>query len=251
MGVIVSNKIKNILEDSSSQAGRRFDFFIQFLIIISLVSFALESEPWLSDPARRLLDYLEAVIVAVFTLEYVARLMVTNNKKQYIFSFYGLIDLLAIAPFYITFFFPVFVVGGDARVLRVLRLFRLFRIFKIVRYNRSIKIFLRAFKIAKEELVLFFVVVAMMLYIAAAGIYICERNAQPEVFSSWFDSLWWAVVTLTTVGYGDAYPVTLWGRVFTFFLLMVGIGTIAVPSGIIASALSKARQDVSETEAKM
>ena len=132
--------------------------------------------------------------------------------------------------------------GLDLRFIRVIRLLRLFRAFKIVRYSKALQLYARAFKLAKEELVLFFLVALMLIYFAAAGIHLFEYQEQPEEFSSVFHSLWWAVVTLTTVGYGDIYPVTLGGRIFTFFLLLIGLGTIAVPSGIIASALGKARE---------
>ena len=101
----------------------------------------------------------------------------------------------------------------------------------------------RAFVIAREELVLFFLVTCMMLFFAAVGIYYFEHEAQPEGFESVFDSLWWAVVTLTTVGYGDVYPITLGGRIFTFFVLMIGLGIVAVPTGLMASALGQARRE--------
>ncbi len=104
------------------------------------------------------------------------------------------------------------------------------------------QLYYQAFRLAKEELVLFFIATAMLLYFAAAGIHFFESQSQPEEFSSLFASLWWAVVTLTTVGYGDVYPITLGGRIFTFFILLIGLGTIAVPSGIVASALGKARE---------
>ena len=99
-----------------------------------------------------------------------------------------------------------------------------------------------AAKIVKEELVLFLMVAAIFVFVAASGIYFFENEAQPEKFSSVFHSLWWAIVTLTTVGYGDVYPITIGGRIFTFFVLLIGVGIVAVPAGLIASALSKARE---------
>lgn len=96
--------------------------------------------------------------------------------------------------------------------------------------------------LAKEELILFFAATAMILYLSAVGIYFCENAAQPEAFGSVFHSLWWAVATLTTVGYGDVYPVTTAGRLFTFLVLLVGLGVVAVPAGLLSSALSKARE---------
>ncbi len=227
--------VKRVVEQTETLAGRVFDLSIQFLILVSLISFAVETLPGLSPATQRALRLLEIIIVAIFTAEYLLRLLVANRKLRFIFSFYGLTDLFAILPFYITS-------GIDLRSIRVLRLVRLVRILKLVRYSQAIQRFHRAFVIAREEIVLFFVVSVMLLYVAAVGIYYFERGAQPEAFSSVFHSLWWAVATLTTVGYGDVYPVTAGGRVFTALVLFVGLGIVAVPAGLVASALSEARR---------
>jgi voltage-gated potassium channel len=208
--------------------------FIQSLIILSLFTFSFETLPNLSDAARSALRVFEVATVAIFTIEYVSRIIVAERKLRFIVSFYGLVDLLAILPFYVAS-------GLDLRSIRVVRLLRLFRIFKLVRYSKAIQRFHLAFHIAREELVLFFSVAAILLYVSAVGIYYFERQTQPESFASIFHSLWWAIVTLTTVGYGDVYPITLGGRIFTFFVLMVGLGIVAIPTGIMASALSQAR----------
>jgi len=155
------------------------------------------------------------------------------------FSFYGIIDLVAILPFYV-------LSGVDLRSLRIFRMLRVFHILKILRYNRAIQRFTRAFKIAKEEFILFGIVTLMVLYLSAVGIYYFENPVQPELFASIFHSLWWAVTTLTTVGYGDAYPITVGGKIFTFIILMIGLGIVAVPTGVLASALSKARMEEKE-----
>ena len=130
----------------------------------------------------------------------------------------------------------------DLRFLRAFRVFRIFRALKLIRYNKALNRFNVAFKIVKEELVLFFIVILIMLFIVSAGIYSFENEAQPEIFKSVFHSGWWSIVTLTTVGYGDVYPITLGGKVFTFFVLMIGIGVVAVPAGLVGTALSKARE---------
>ena len=116
---------------------------------------------------------------------------------------------------------------------------RLIRAFKILRYSEAIQRFRNAFREVREELILFFVAMAFMLYISAVGIYYFENAAQPEQFKSVFHCLWWAVVTLTTVGYGDAYPITTGGKIFTSFIAIIGIGIVAVPTGLLASALTK------------
>ena len=118
-------------------------------------------------------------------------------------------------------------------------MFRLFRILKLVRYNDAFSHFFAAFARIRDELLLFLICTLMLIYLSATGIYFFENEAQPETFSSVFHSLWWAVATLTTVGYGDAYPITVGGRIFTFFILLIGLGIVSVPSGLLASSLTK------------
>ncbi len=231
--------IKEIVEKNETRSGRAFDLFIQSLILLSIFTFSVGTLPDLDVGIRELLQKIETVIVILFTLEYLIRIYIADSKIDYIFSFYGLIDLLAIVPFYISS-------GIDLRSLRIFRMLRLFGLLKFFRYSEAVRRFSRAFSIAKEEIVLFGVVTIMLLYLSATGIYYFENEAQPEAFKSIFHSLWWAVVTLTTVGYGDVYPITIGGRIFTFFILMIGLGIVAVPAGLLASALSKARMEEQE-----
>ena len=226
--------LKRIVEDTDSRAGRAFDIVIQALILVSLVSFSVETLPNLSKDARYWLYVVEVVTVALFTIEYGLRILVADNRLKYIFSFYGLVDLIAIAPFYIA-------TGVDLRAVRVLRLFRVFRVFKFVRYTQAIQRFKDAFTEIKEELVLYLIATGLILFLASVGIYYFESDTQPQAFGSIFHCLWWALVTLTTVGYGDVYPVTVGGKVFTSVILLLGIGVIAVPTGLFASALTKTR----------
>ncbi|EGF29291.1 ion transporter [Rhodopirellula baltica] len=227
--------LKQIVEKTDTKAGLAFDLTMQALILVSLVDFSIETLPGLSDDTRRLLWLVETTTVVVFTAEYLLRLFVADRKIEFATSFFGVIDLLAILPFYLS-------LGFDMRSVRAFRLLRLFRILKLARYNAAVRRFHRALLIAWEELVLFGIVAVIVLYLAAVGIYHFENEAQPDVFASVFHSLWWAVATLTTVGYGDIYPVTVGGRVFTFVVLIVGLGIVSIPAGLIASALSKARE---------
>lgn len=229
-------KLRITVEEADTPQGKWFDLIIQFLIILSLISFSLETLPNLNPGFRTFLRIFEIVTVVVFTLEYLLRIFVAKQKLKFIFSFYGIIDLLAILPFYLTFYI-------DLRSIRILRLFRLFRIFKIMRYSRAIRHFMRAFVSIREELVLFLILSGFLLFLSAVGIYYLENPAQPEVFQSVFHSMWWAVATLTTVGYGDIYPITTGGKIFTSVMLFIGLGIIAVPTGLIASALTKIRSD--------
>ena len=224
--------LKKIIEINDNRKSRYFSFGIQILILISIVSFTIETLPNLSSSTKNLLRFIEIFCVIVFTIEYLLRVYVSDKKTSFIFSFFGIIDLMAILPFYLSF-------GIDLRSLRALRFLRIFRILKLMRYNRAISHFTKAIVSAKEEILLFLFVTLILIYFSAVGIYYFENEAQPEHFSSIFDSLWWAIITLTTVGYGDVYPITVGGRVFTFFILMIGLGIVAIPTGIISSALTK------------
>ncbi len=211
-------------------------WIITVLILFSVVCFSLETLPDISSSLREFLQYSEAFVVGVFSLEYVARVLLSKRRLKFVFSFYGIIDLLAILPFYLAFFV-------DLRSLRLLRLMRLARLLKLVRYNSAIQRFTKALYLAKEELVIFTCASLVLLYLSAVGIYHFEHAVQPEVFRSIFDCLWWSVATLTTVGYGDIYPITTGGRIFTFTILMIGLGLVAVPTGIVASALASVRKE--------
>jgi len=227
--------LKRLIEDNDTLYGRIFDIFIQFLILVSIVTFSIETIPTISSESGRILRIIEVVTVSIFTVEYLLRIIVSDNKFKFIFSFFGIIDLLAILPFYIS-------TGIDLRSLRALRLLRLTRILKLIRYSKAAQRFHIALRIAKEELVLFIFLALILIFFAAVGIYYFEREVQPDAFSSVFQSLWWAVITLTTVGYGDVYPITIGGRIFTFFVLIIGLGFLAIPTGLITSAMSKARE---------
>jgi voltage-gated potassium channel len=229
----MKNYLKDLVEPNSSKRSKRFAFFIQFLIILSVITFSIETLPHIKPQTKVILNSIELFCVIVFTFEYLSRIYVADSKPRFIFSFFGIIDLLAILPFYLSF-------GIDLRSLRLLRMFRLFRLFKLVRYNKAMKHFAKAMLVAKEQIILFMIITLMLIYFSAVGIYYFENEAQPEHFSSIFDSLWWSIVTLTTVGYGDVYPITVGGRMFTFFILLIGLGIVAIPTGIISSSLTNA-----------
>ena len=227
--------IRSIIEDNTTTKGRIFDYFIQILILLSLVAFSIETFPNNSDNTIEFLKVLEIICIVIFSIEYLLRIYVAQKPLKYIFSFYGIIDLLAIFPFYLK-------ASYDLRALRVFRVFRIFRALKLIRYNKALNRFQVAAKIVKEEMVLFLMVTLIFVFLSSSGIYFFENNAQPEEFSSIFHSFWWAIVTLTTVGYGDVYPITVGGKIFTFFILLIGVGVVTVPAGLVASGLSKARE---------
>jgi voltage-gated potassium channel len=237
----MKDKIDQIVETRETKFGLYFDYFIQVLILLSIASFSVETIPDLNSKTIYFLEKFELVCIVVFTLEYLIRFYIAKSKTGFAFSFYGLIDLLAILPFYLA-------LGFDLRSARILRFLRLFRIIKLIRYNKAIRRFQNAFIMIKQELIMFSVVSLILFYLSAVGIYYFENSVQPEAFSSIFSSLWWSVVTLTTVGYGDVIPITIGGRIFTFIILMIGLGIIAIPSGMISSALTEARAMEKEEE---
>jgi len=217
---------------------------LQVLIVATLVALALETLPGLLPWQVRALEVFEWFALAVFSVEYLVRLWLTRPWHRYAFSFFGIIDLLSILP-------ALLALGSGSESLRALRLMRLFRLLKLGRYNAATLRFYRALILAREELTLFGAMALILLYLAGVGMYQIEHEAQPEAFASVFDGLWWALCTLTTVGYGDVYPVTAGGKLFTFFILVIGLGLIAVPVGLVASALSQAREQIkAEAEAE-
>ncbi|RFC47971.1 MAG: voltage-gated potassium channel [Verrucomicrobia bacterium] len=212
---------------------------IQALILLNLAAFALETLPDLNARTIQILNGFEIFSALVFVSEYALRIFWSRPRLSYPLSFFGIIDLVSILPSLLT-------LNVDLRSLRIVRLLRLVRLLKLVRYGPVIRRFERAFEIARDELAVFGAISLAFLYLAAVGIYHFEHEAQPEVFSSVFHSLWWATTTFTTVGYGDAYPVTPGGRLFTFVVLVFGLGIVAVPTGLIATALTKARDEERE-----
>lgn len=236
----IRSRLHQIVESTETRGGRIFDTGVQVLIVVSMIAFAIETLPDLPKSTRHVLKAFEALTLAAFTIEYILRLCVARQPIKYATSFFGVVDLLSIGPMLLG-------TAIDGRALRSLRLVRLLRLLKLARYNAAVRRLHHALKIAWEELVLFSAVSAILLFVAAAGIYQFEHKAQPEAFASIFHALWWAVVTLTTVGYGDVYPVTAGGRAFTFGVLLVGLGVVAAPTAMVASALTQAREEENRT----
>ena len=204
-----------------------------------MLATVFETIPGLPDWLNRTLIALEYFVVGVFSLEYVLRLVASTPARRYAFSFFGIIDLLAVLPFYLG-------LALDLRSIRALRLLRLFRILKLGRYGDAVDRLGAAFRSVSAELTVFFVATLILLYLCGVGIYYCENEAQPEVFRSVLSGFWWAIVSLTTVGYGDIYPITPLGKAFAAVVLLLGLGIIAVPTGLIASALAKVSHDTKD-----
>ncbi len=240
LNISTKEKVRRIVEENDTKAGRLFDISIQILIIFSLIVYSVGTLPNLPPFWKSVLHWVDIFCYIIFTIEYFSRIYISKKPIRYIFSFYGIIDLIAILPF-------LFARQLDLRAIRALRVFRVINALKISKYSNSIKRFALAINMIKHELMLFLIIASIFIFLSAAGIYYFEHEAQPDKFASIFHSLWWSIITLTTVGYGDVYPITLGGRIFTFFILLVGLGIITIPTGLIASALSSAR-NIQSTE---
>jgi voltage-gated potassium channel len=203
---------------------------LAILIIFSIITFSLETLPDLDANTVLLLGYCEYFIISVFTIEYLYRLATSPSKFKFITSFNGIIDLLAILPFFLS-------LAIDLRSLRAIRLLRLVRLLKLARYSSAFDRLAQAFQESKHELVVSTSILAIAIYLSAFGIYYFEHAAQADKFRSIFDAMWWSVSTITTVGYGDLYPITIGGRLFTFAVMLASLGLVAVPTGIFATAL--------------
>lgn len=223
-------EIPLILDGTHPHYGKGVAFAHQGLIFLSGLAISLETIPALSDAARGALRAFELAVLTVFAAEYLTRLVCARHPLRYATSFWGIVDLLSCLPL-LAFITP------ELAAARTLRLLRLVRLLKLLHTNRALRRLELALQRTQGELAVFVFLAAIILYIAAVGIYIFEHEAQPEAFSSIPISLWWAVVSFTTVGYGDIYPITTEGRLFTTVLLFIGLGVIAVPTALITSAL--------------
>lgn len=228
--------------------GRVVDLTLITLIFTNVVLIMLETVPEISQKHSAYLLGFEFFSVAVFTLEYALRLWSCVDRPgqpdrsparlrlRWMVSPLGLIDLMAILPFYVLLLLP----GGPQSILllRIFRGIRLLRVFKLARYSPALRILHSVFYRQANTLIVVTFVMVVLMIMAAWGVYLIERTAQPEQFGSLPDSLWWAVVTITTVGYGDVVPVTPMGKIFGGFISLLGVGMAALPAGILASGFS-------------
>ena len=213
------------------------------LISINVVAIFLETVDSIYEDYRQAFWYFEVFSIAIFTIEYLARVWSSVDLREagdpapvtgrirYMLTPIALVDLIAILPFYLSLYLAI-----DLRFLRVLRLLR---IFKLSRYSPALGALLDVVQRESEALLAAFVVLLMLLVVSAGGIYVLENELQPETFGSMPGSMWWAIVTLTTVGYGDVVPVTVMGKMFGGFIGLLGIGMIALPAAILASGFAE------------
>lgn len=240
--IMLKNKTLKLVEKGShgSKINSVYDIFIMVLILLNIVAIILETIPEISDSYKNTLHIFEIVSVIIFSIEYLLRIYVSDithpsssrfkSALKFIFSIYGIIDLLAILPFYLPVVFKI-----DLRFIRILRFARFIRILKINRYNKSLSLIWTVIKEKKSELTITGFVTFLILLIASFIMYFVEKDAQPDAFPNILAAFWWAVATLTTVGYGDIYPITGIGKVISGIIAILGIGLVALPTGIVSA----------------
>lgn len=209
-----------------------FERISQGFIILSLVTMSVGTMRSIPPELHRALMIFDLIAGFGFAAEYALRIYFAKSRGAYIFSFWGIVDFIAIVP-------SLFIAGTDLKALRAVRLLRLFRLLKLARSSTALTRLGNAFKAQRYEFAVFGLLSIIILFIASVGVYTFEHEAQPDAFPSIPASMWWAVATLTTVGYGDVYPITAGGRVFTGVVLFVGLGLVAVPTGLIATSLQR------------
>jgi len=236
----LKHKIGRLLEPppEASWPARLVDLSILVLIVANVSTFVVGTIPAVARGWGEALATFELASVAVFTVEYLARLWTADVTRpgprarlRYATSPMGIVDLLAILPFYL---FRVI----DLRVLRGLRLLRLFRSLKLARHSMALQLLGRVLQQRWRELAALMLVVALVFVFAAAAVYHAEARAQPDKFGSIPAAMWWCVVTLTTVGYGDVFPVTLLGKFFAGLTMLFAVGFVALPTGIVGATLT-------------
>lgn len=216
------------------------DIFMMTLIVLNVLAVILETVQSIDQEYHQVFYWFETFSVICFTIEYLARAWACTSQKKFSKPIWGrikflltpmaIIDLIAIIPFYLTF------LNLDMRFVRSLRLFRLFRLFKLMRYSHSLTLFGNVFRNKKEELLITAAIMFVLIIVTASFIYFAEHEAQPDKFTDIPTSMWWAIVTLTTVGYGDVFPITPLGKVFAGIIAVLGIGMFALPTGILGAS---------------
>jgi len=211
---------------------KTLEIFVQVVIFYSLVMYFIELEFTGTENSKegfRLFLWSERLVAVLFTVEYFVRWYFSKDKWKYPFTWMAVVDLVAVLPFYVGFMV-------DMRSLRLIRTLRILRLFKFYRYNEALKSFIVSFAKIQKELQVIGIAILFLVFLSATCEYEFEREAQPEMFAKYSDALWWSMITLTTVGYGDMYPVTLGGRITALVTLALGLGIFGTFLSLIGSA---------------
>ena len=231
-------KIHDIIYEADTPSGKLFDVFLLIVILISILLVMLESVESIESEYAAILNISEWVITILFSIEYILRIISVKNPKTYIFSFYGIIDLLSTIPKYIS----LFVLGTHSLIaIRALRLLRVFRILKLTRFIGESANFGKALKRSRAKIAVFLSFVIVLCVILGTVMYLVESE-QDSGFTSIPRSVYWAIVTLTTVGYGDIAPMTALGQFIASLIMILGYGIIAVPTGIVTSEMTRSEK---------
>lgn len=229
----------NIIFKSDTKLGLLFDLILLVLILLSTFIVMMESVSVFDAKLHSLFVVLEIIITIIFTIEYALRIITIRNKKSYIFSFFGIIDFLAILPFYLSLFIPV---TKYFLILRMLRMLRVFRIFNLMDFMNDGYLIVRALKHSSRKIYIFLLFLVIFCVIVGSLMFMVEGHR--EGFESIPQSIYWAVVTVTTVGYGDVSPVTPLGKFLSILLMLSGYSIIAVPTGIVTAEMRNKRQNL-------
>lgn len=232
------NKVYEIVFESDTRAGRLFDLILLWLIVLSILSVFMESVASFREKYLFEIHLVEWIFTILFTTEYFLRIYSSHKPLKYIFSFYGLVDLISFIPNYLTFFFAGL---QYLMVIRALRLLRIFRILKLSRFLDQGNILKNALKASAHKIVVFIATVITVVTIVGTLMYIIEGNESG--FTSIPISIYWAIVTITTVGYGDISPESPLGQFLASFLMIIGYGIIAVPTGIVTIEMARANDE--------
>jgi len=234
---ILRRKLNVIVFGTSTKAGRRFDVVLLWIILFSVLVVMLESVPEYGERFTLEFGVIEWIITIIFTIEYILRIWISPRPFRYIFSFWGVVDLLSILPTYLSIFF-----GGYHYLLlvRIFRLLRVFRIFKLARFSSEAKILREALKLSLHKISIFLMAVVAIVTILGTIMYVVEGGE--EGFTSIPQSIYWAVVTVTTVGYGDMVPHTVIGKFISSIAMITGYAIIAVPTGIVTVAMARSSE---------
>ena len=220
-----------------------------FLIVVSILVVAIETLPNLSADTKKVLLAIEWILTIFFTVEYILRLYCVYRPMKYATSFYGVVDLLSIIPTYLSFFLAAsfLATSNSLMVIRALRLLRVFRIFKLAAYTRQGNFLVKAIKDSVPKIIFFLFFILLMVCIFGSIMYLVEGGSNPA-FNSIPTSIYWAIVTITTVGYGDISPQTGLGQFISSLMMIIGYAIIAVPTGIVTSEMVSGRKDPDDVQ---
>ena len=231
-------RLREIIFGYKTKSGKRFDVVLLAAIIISVIGVMLDSDKKIHERYGSILLTIEWGFTIFFTIEYILRIYCCENKKKYILSTMGIIDLLSIIPTYLTVFYAPIGSLIDIRIMRLIRIFRIFQLSSYLRSGHKMQIALRS---SRPKIIVFILYISLIVIILGTVMYVIEGQANG--FENIPKSIYWAVVTLTTVGYGDVVPITTIGKTISVFIMLLGYAIIAVPTGIVSAELAKNRKD--------